>query len=194
MNEQAASGHGSTDGEPGQPGSDKPPSTAGASVIRVHLDVSVDAGDWSSIANAEELVEAAGRTAAEFVDARLQGTCAAVSLSNDETVAGLNATYRGQSKPTNVLSFPASGFPTAADSEPRFIGDIILAAETVMSEARDQGIPAANHLQHLIVHGLLHLTGFDHETDAAAKDMEALETRILAALGIPDPYADAAVA
>jgi probable rRNA maturation factor len=68
------------------------------------------------------------------------------------------------------------------------LGDVVLAAETVAAEARDLGIPVSHHVQHLVVHGLLHLLGHDHESDAEADRMEALETRILAVLGVPDPY------
>jgi probable rRNA maturation factor len=77
---------------------------------------------------------------------------------------------------------------------PPFLGDIVFAAETVIGEAEDRGIPPAHHFQHLVVHGLLHLLGFDHETDAEAERMERLERMILARLGIPDPYADEAAA
>jgi len=73
--------------------------------------------------------------------------------------------------------------------ELRSLGDVVLAAETVCAEARDRGIPVADHAAHLIVHGTLHLLGFDHETDAEAERMEAVETKVLAGLGIADPYA-----
>jgi probable rRNA maturation factor len=84
-----------------------------------------------------------------------------------------------------VLSFSAP----ASDQQIRFLGDIGLAAETVAREAEEQGIPFVDHLQHLVVHGLLHLKGYDHQSPADAEVMEALEVRILATLGIADPYA-----
>jgi probable rRNA maturation factor len=107
----------------------------------------------------------------------------AVLLTNDLAVHALNARFRDQDKPTNVLSFPASTNPE------RFLGDIALAFETCAREAAEQGKPLAHHLQHLTAHGVLHLLGYDHGTDAEAQAMEGLERTILAGLGIPDPYA-----
>jgi probable rRNA maturation factor len=108
-----------------------------------------------------------------------------VLLANDETVRELNAQYRGKNSPTNVLSFP-SGHPREMSS---FLGDIALAFETCAREADEEGKTLEAHLQHLVVHGVLHLLGFDHETDAEAEVMEAREIAILATLGIADPYA-----
>jgi probable rRNA maturation factor len=104
-------------------------------------------------------------------------------LTNDLAVQALNARFRDQDKPTNVLSFPA---PTNPE---RFLGDVALAYETCAKEAAEQGKPLAHHLQHLVAHGVLHLLGYDHRTDAEAQEMEGLERAILAGLGIPDPYA-----
>ncbi|MGI9403425.1 MAG: rRNA maturation RNase YbeY [Hyphomicrobium sp.] len=109
---------------------------------------------------------------------------ACVALSCDEHVARLNKTYRGKRAPTNVLSFPASGLRP----ETNFLGDIVLAGETLAREAEALGVPFNHHLQHLVVHGLLHLLGFDHESDKDAQVMEAIEAGILARLGIPNPY------
>jgi probable rRNA maturation factor len=89
-------------------------------------------------------------------------------------------------KPTNVLSFPAPESPVALSSKP--LGDIVIARETIDREAAERGIPLADHLRHLTVHGLLHLLGYDHDTEGDASKMESLETEILARLGIPDPY------
>ena len=86
---------------------------------------------------------------------------------------------------TNVLSFPAA-CPARAET----LGDIVLALETVEREAAEQGIPFAHHLQHLVVHGLLHLLGLDHETEAQAREMEAVEVEVLAGLDVADPYKD----
>jgi len=104
-----------------------------------------------------------------------------LALADDATVQGLNRDYRAKDKPTNVLSFPAAHGP--------LLGDVIVAHETLMREAVEEGIPAADHLAHLTIHGLLHLLGYDHETEADALRMEALETSILAGLGIADPHA-----
>ncbi len=109
-------------------------------------------------------------------------------LSNDAAVREMNRTWRGQDKPTNVLSFPFEPPVGMPDAEP-YLGDVVLALETVDREAADLGISGAHHLQHLVLHGLLHLLGFDHETAAEAQRMEWLETKLLAGLGIADPYA-----
>jgi probable rRNA maturation factor len=155
---------------------------------RLALDVVRDAGDWSVFGDAEGLIEGAGAALARHARFRELALCeACIALSDDASVRRLNATYRGRDKPTNVLSFP-SGEP-ARPGEARPLGDVVLAGETVLAEAREQGVMPAHHLQHLAVHGLLHLLGFDHETDAQAAEMEGLETDILATLGIADPYA-----
>jgi len=102
------------------------------------------------------------------------------ALADDAAVRVLNRDYRGKDKPTNVLSFESGERP--------FLGDVVLALETVLAEAESQGKPAADHVTHLVVHGVLHLLGHDHETPAEAKTMERLEVAVLAGLGVPDPY------
>lgn len=155
------------------------------------LDISIESGDWSAFADAEALVRgAAAALALDAKAAELRGREASVVFACDATVKRLNATYRGKDAPTNVLSFPFEPPPGAQGPEADlYLGDIILAAETLLREAADQGIPPAHHLQHLVVHGLLHLLGFDHMEDAEAEEMEAIESRVLAGLGIADPYA-----
>jgi probable rRNA maturation factor len=112
----------------------------------------------------------------------------AVVLADDAAVQRLNREHRGKDSPTNVLSFPAAGdAPPAADA-PLLLGDVVLAGETIGREARAQGKPLADHLSHLVVHGVLHLLGYDHMRAAEARRMEALETEVLAGLGIADPY------
>ncbi len=106
-----------------------------------------------------------------------------VLLTDDLTVQDLNARFRGKDAPTNVLSFPAA--PSAAPH----LGDIALAHGVCAREAAAQGKPLAHHLQHLVVHGVLHLLGSDHLDDAEAEAMEMRERAILAMLGVPDPYA-----
>jgi probable rRNA maturation factor len=151
------------------------------------LDILHEAGDWSRLGDRDVLIEAAGRALA--VDPRFAARPpaeACVALSDDETVRGLNARFRDKDKPTNVLSFPA--LERFGEESPQPLGDIVLAQETIEREAAQQGVAAAHHLQHLVVHGLLHLLGFDHETDDEAQEMEGIEIEVLAALGIPDPY------
>lgn len=158
----------------------------------VELDIATEAGDWSSFPDAEQLVSAAAAALVQQPQAAaLAGGQASIVLADDAMVQGLNASYRGKDQPTNVLSFPFEPPPGVVPPEAaRYLGDIILASETLLREAADLGIPPAHHLQHLVVHGLLHLVGFDHIEAAQAEAMEALETRVLAGLGIADPYAD----
>jgi probable rRNA maturation factor len=112
----------------------------------------------------------------------------AVVLGDDRLVRALNKAWRGQDKSTNVLSFAAGeDGPRPADA-PLLLGDVVLAFETVAAEAAAQRKPLTDHLAHLVVHGVLHLLGFDHEAAAPAARMETLEKRILAGLGIADPY------
>lgn len=110
-----------------------------------------------------------------------------VRLSGDRDVRRLNRNFRGKDKPTNVLSFPA-GDQVLPRGAPLQLGDIVIAYGTVAREAEAQGKSIRDHLLHLVVHGVLHLLGYDHERPAAARRMETLETRILASFGIPDPY------
>jgi len=103
-----------------------------------------------------------------------------VALADDKRVRVLNARDRDKDKPTNVLSYPSG--------ERGFLGDVILARQTVWREARAQKKTQADHVTHLVVHGVLHLLGHDHEDDSEAERMERLERRILARLGVADPY------
>jgi probable rRNA maturation factor len=113
-----------------------------------------------------------------------------VTLTDDAEQARLNRLYRGRDGPTNVLSFPAGANSSGLPGMPLLLGDVVLAFETTAREAREQQKPVADHLRHLVVHGVLHLLGCDHEAEAEALTMEALEKEILAALGVPDPYQD----
>lgn len=164
------------------------PTPAGA----VDLDITQAGGDWSAFEEVEALVRVAGAALARHAEGEgLLGRQASVVLADDATVQRLNATYRAKDKPTNVLSFPFEPPPGMPESEADvYLGDIILAVETLQREAADLAIPPAHHLQHLVVHGLLHLLGFDHIEDGEAEEMEAIETQVLAGLGIADPYAD----
>lgn len=146
------------------------------------IDIEIEDASWTrALPDAESRV----RTTVEATLAQegADGEGVSLLLTNDLAVQALNAKFRGQDTPTNVLSFPA---PTNPE---RFLGDVALAFETCAREAAEQGKPLAHHLQHLTAHGVLHLLGYDHMTDAEAQEMEGLERVILAGLGIADPYA-----
>lgn len=155
------------------------------------IDVQHDHGDWSAIGSIVAVVREAADAVASHGVAGTEHLEACVALSGDQRVCELNKQFRGKDKPTNVLSFPAPPLPAKAQGQEgaeRFIGDIILACETVLREAADLGISPRHHLQHLVVHGLLHLIGYDHDAEEDAERMEAVEVAILSRLGIPDPY------
>ena len=150
----------------------------------IEVEIEVDA--WTvALPDAEALVTRAAEAA--LAAPLLQGGGGVkditVLLADDEAVQDLNARFRGRPAPTNVLSFPAPA--TAAPH----LGDIVLAYGVCAREAEAQRKPLADHLLHLTTHGVLHLLGYDHETDADAEVMEALERDILAGLDVPDPYA-----
>jgi probable rRNA maturation factor len=109
-------------------------------------------------------------------------------FADDARVQPLNRDWRSMDKPTNVLSFPSVDLEPG-DVLPPVLGDIILAYETVAREAAEEGKPFDNHVSHLLLHGFLHLLGYDHQAEAKALEMEGIETRVLASLAIPDPYA-----
>ena len=112
-----------------------------------------------------------------------------VLWTDDQTIADLNHQFRGKCGATNILSFP-SGDQPALGEDRLFIGDLVLGYETVMSEAKAAGIVEQDHIAHLVLHGLLHLAGFEHIDDDEAVEMESLETRLLSEIGIADPYHD----
>jgi probable rRNA maturation factor len=155
----------------------------------VAIDIATPMRQWTDLLpDVEDLVRSAATAAWR---ASGDGTAAAVEISvvlaDDAMVRTLNRDHRGKDKPTNVLSFPI-GNAGGVDAAPTMLGDVVLACETVMAEAAAQGKSVADHLRHLVVHGVLHLTGHDHEDDAEAERMERLETRVLADLGVGDPY------
>jgi probable rRNA maturation factor len=154
--------------------------------------IAVEAGVWPPEAELRALARRAVLAAVEVVEGTSTGPGLAPSsvrgrelsllFTDDAGIRRLNGEFRGQDKPTNVLSFPQAG---------PLLGDVILAAETVRAEAALVRKPIEAHMAHLIIHGLLHLLGFDHEEDADAETMEALERAALAKIGLPDPYATA---
>jgi probable rRNA maturation factor len=145
------------------------------------IEVLVEGGDWGfGSADAPGLALKAAEAALAAADAR---GGLAILLADDARLAELNAAFRSKAGPTNVLSFPAPANPGG------WLGDVALAFETCRGEAEAQDKCFEHHLQHLVAHGVLHLVGYDHETDEETAEMEGLETEILAGLGAPDPYA-----
>lgn len=110
-----------------------------------------------------------------------------ILLADDRAVGALNRRYRGRNGATNVLAFPGAA-PVVAGGAPRLLGDIVLARETVVAEARAGALALADHVSHLVVHGALHLLGYDHAEDGAAAEMQAAEARALRRVGVADPY------
>ena len=156
----------------------------------LQTDIMIACAGWASaLPDAKGIAWRAARAA--LPSSRDRGRLCIV-LSSDAALRALNRDWRGKDKPTNVLSFPAGdGQPrrrTGDKSEPRALGDVILAFETVLREAHRQGKQPRHHLSHLVVHGVLHLLGFDHETAREAAIMERQERQILARLGVADPY------
>ena len=145
---------------------------------------------WRRTLPARKLAREAIAAAAEASGADLaRGAELTVHLVDDAGIRELNARWRNKDAPTNVLSFPAA--PAGKIASARLLGDVFLALETCEREAAAEGKPLADHYRHLALHGFLHLLGYDHETPAEAEVMESLETRALARLGVPDPYAGA---
>jgi probable rRNA maturation factor len=171
----------------------------------LHLEVAVRDPSWRhTVAGAESLAAQAAKAAlstarlARF--ARSGVVEAALTLADDALSRELNHRYRGQDKPTNVLSFSGVDAPRVdnrvppdatgqlGEGPPLVLGDVVIARQTTVREADEQGKPLQDHLRHLVVHGMLHLLGYDHQQAAAAEEMERLEVEILATLGVPDPY------
>jgi probable rRNA maturation factor len=162
--------------------------------LAVELDISIEEPwpqrDWETLAT--RAARAAMQVAPELANPRLS---ASLLFTSDAHIHELNREWRGRDKPTNVLSFPmldrAELLALATEGLPELLGDIALAHETCAREAADKGIPLEHHAAHLIVHGLLHLAGHDHDISPADADaMEALEIKALAQMGIADPYGD----
>lgn len=187
--------------------------------VTLAIDVMLEAAAWRAAVRGVEALcrraaEAAARAAlpvtplADAAVLQTPGLALCVVLEDDAAVAALNKAYRGQDRPTNVLAFAAletadgvvllpgtdqggaAGGTDPEDDEPAHLGDVIVAFETTRDEAVRDNRPLTDHLTHLVVHGVLHLLGHDHRDDAQAAEMEALEIRILADLGVANPYAD----
>lgn len=169
-----------------------------AHVTALDVEVLRHGGAWDDTNVSDATVELAVHAAlAAAPPAKAAHYEITVVLTGDAEIRDLNRTWRGKDRPTNVLSFPAGDVPFAAalpgdpgfDGAPIPLGDIVIAFETTRAEAGERPIPLSDHLSHLVVHGTLHLLGFDHLNDEEAEDMESLERKALASLGIADPYA-----
>lgn len=160
----------------------------------VEITVTVACESWlTACSEAGSLAEKAARAvlAAEPPEAGGAPVLLGIVLTDDSEQRALNRVWRGKDASTNVLSFAAADpDEKPPPGAPLLLGDVVLAFETVAREATERHKPLSDHLSHLVVHGVLHLRGFDHESDAEAAHMEARETEILAELGVPAPYAD----
>jgi probable rRNA maturation factor len=148
------------------------------------IDIEVEDEAWTAaVPDAVRLTHVAAFTALAALSPTRMHEGVTILLADDEAVRDLNHRFRDKDTATNVLSFPAPPNPEY------HLGDIALAYGVCAREAEEQGKPLAHHLQHLVAHGVLHLVGYDHQTDAQAEAMEGLERTILDRLGVPDPYA-----
>jgi probable rRNA maturation factor len=158
----------------------------------VEIDLAEPCALWRPLLpDIDRLCAEAALAAIAGAEAPLPGAAElSIVLGDDALVRSLNRQWRGRDAPTNVLAFAAQEgeTPDPASPLPLLLGDVVLACETVTREATSQGKPLADHLRHLVVHGVLHLLGYDHIDDDDAARMEALETLILARLHVPDPY------
>lgn len=157
--------------------------------MTVRYDVAINADGWQSEHSLRMLVDRvleATLHVLEFDDADSE---LSLVFTDDANIRTINSKWRHIDKATNVLSFPAFSIQPGQRPGP-ILGDIVIARETVQREAQEENKSFDDHLSHLIVHGLLHLTGYDHQNDEEAEQMETLERKILASLGISDPYND----
>ncbi|MEM8540755.1 MAG: rRNA maturation RNase YbeY [Pseudomonadota bacterium] len=155
--------------------------------MSLQIDIANNAGQWPDKTAIEAVASKAVRRCLKELKIEDVESELSIVLTNDDEIRKLNENWRKKDNATNVLSFPAFEMSVGQMPGP-MLGDIVLAVETIEREARELGISFLDHLTHLIVHGLLHLLGYDHENDTDAEQMEALETEILAQLGIKDPY------
>jgi probable rRNA maturation factor len=156
--------------------------------MSLQSDISIECEHWSKLADLDALVERALQAAClEAGKTLFNGAEVSLLFCDDMRIQELNRDWRSLDKPTNVLSFPAA--PVERLSSAPLLGDIAIAFETVTKEASDEDKTLSDHTSHMIVHGFLHLLGYDHENEQEAEEMEDLERRALARLGIADPYA-----
>jgi probable rRNA maturation factor len=154
---------------------------------RASVAVAMLAPEWRrTLPDAARIARRAARAALAGSPASAQPVEVSLALADDNRIRDLNRNHRGRNEPTNVLAFV--GGPPTDPRQPWWLGDVVLARETILAEAAAQGKSVGQHMSHLVIHGVLHLLGFDHKTDRQARRMERLETDLLARLGVPDPY------
>ncbi len=175
---------------------DPDPEPSSLHAAKIAIEIRSHSPLWrAGLPDAAAVVERAARAA--LITVQASGSLeVSFLLANDARVRRLNRDFRGQDKPTNVLSFPAGDSETDpatahSDTGPQLLGDVVFAFETLEREAEAQSKPLSDHLSHLTVHGVLHLFGYDHGAASDADRMERLEARVLAGLGIADPYVPA---
>ena len=179
------------DPDPDSPGPEHADHAVWVTTDRHHFDHNIADARWADVLTASR------KNCASLADLMVRHLCPqatakldiSVLWTDDQHIAALNSQFRQKSGPTNILSFP-SGEPVSWQEDQLFLGDLVLGYETVTAEADDMKKPLSHHIAHLLLHGLLHLAGHDHIHDDEAAEMEALETSLLAAIGIADPYAE----
>ncbi|HEY1723762.1 MAG TPA: rRNA maturation RNase YbeY [Magnetospirillaceae bacterium] len=163
--------------------------------MKAAIAVTISSKAWAKLRGAKSVCERAATAALDAPapkgGAKVKGPVEiSIVLASNKIVRDLNLQFRGIDKPTNVLSFPALGDEPRPTGAPATLGDVVIAFETTKAEAKRDGKSLKDHLTHLVIHGVLHLRGYDHDRPKDATKMEALETKLLATLGVDDPYGD----
>ncbi len=151
--------------------------------IHIECDILKMDNKWEELPEISDIIELTVNYAhnnPQYIHKDIHSLEISIVLTNNTHITELNRDYRGKDKPTNVLSFP--------QDEPGLLGDIIIARETIIAEAKDQGKTMQNHFTHMLIHGCLHLMGFDHIEEKEAQTMEDLEIKILSQMNIKNPY------
>lgn len=161
--------------------------------LRPAVAIAMPCREWlSAVPAVRRVCRRAAVAALAAAETSLAESELSMMLTDDATIADLNRRYRGRDAPTDVLSFSnpdlKPGTPPSAGAAPALLGDVVVAFETASADAAKDGKSLSDHLTHLVVHGVLHLLGYDHEDDGDARSMEALEVAVLAGLGIDNPY------
>lgn len=157
--------------------------------MTIHYDMSIESGQWKSEDALGKIVNQVLKSTLQQLGFEKIDSELSLVFTDDAHIRSINDKWRHIDKATNVLSFPAFAI-TVGEKPGPILGDIVIAYETVLREANEENKTFDHHLSHLIVHGLLHLMGYDHQNDDEAEQMEQLERKILADIGISDPYAN----